>query len=49
MIRKLDMMLLPALYGDGLTKDSIDTLVDLVESHQNWNDEADPHPTSQNF
>ena len=23
-----------------MTEDSIDTLVDLVKSHQNWNDEA---------
>ena len=29
-----------ALYGDGMMKESIDTLVDLVRSHQNWNDEA---------
>ena len=28
------------LRGDGSTEDSIDTLVDLVKSHQNWNDEA---------
>ena len=35
---KYDLAL--ALYGDGLTEDSIDTLVDLVKSHQNWNDEA---------
>ncbi len=29
-----------ALYRDGLTEDAIETLVDLVKSHQSWNEEA---------
>ena len=29
-----------ALYGDGLTEEAVDTLVELVKSHGTWNEEA---------
>ena len=35
---KFDLAL--ALYGDGLTEDAIDTLIELVKSHRSWNEEA---------
>ena len=29
-----------ALYGDGMTEDAIETLVELVRTHQSWNEQS---------